>query len=177
MLIGQCLLFNELVADGGRNVLIGTMDSPKPRAQSKVNALGRSLHQSIKTFLRPRDKSSAAVAPADDVRETMAAAERGVDSLRKAPAPREAADPPRQDSQKRWNTTAIGYTNGFVGPEHRQRDADQARYASAPPPPGDRPAPCRVRRSPGGRTGSLVVRPYRIAGAGQHGMSMSVDQP
>jgi len=58
MLIGQALLFNELLTNGAHDVLRGMVDTLKLRAQSNVNALNRSLHQNLGTFLRLRDKSA-----------------------------------------------------------------------------------------------------------------------
>ena len=94
MLIGQALMFNELIADGGKDVLAGMMDTLKLRAQSNVNGMSRSLHQHVGMFLRLRDKSDAAVAANAKVSETVEAAQRVLDSTKRPPAPKMAAKAP-----------------------------------------------------------------------------------
>jgi len=96
MLIGQALMFNELIADGGKDVLAGMMDTLKLRAQSNVNGMSRSLHQHVGTFLRLRDKSDAAAATNAAVIETMEAAKLTLDSAKRPPAPK--AEAPRRDA-------------------------------------------------------------------------------
>jgi hypothetical protein len=94
MLIGQALMFNELIADGGKDVLAGMMDTLKLRAQSNVNGMGRVLHQHVGTFLRLRDKSAAAAAASAKVSETVDAAQRVLNSAKRPPAPKVAAKAP-----------------------------------------------------------------------------------
>jgi hypothetical protein len=94
MLIGQALMFNELIADGGRDVLAGMMDTLKLRAQSNVTGMGRVLHQHVGTFLRLRDKSDAAAATNAKVGETVEAAKQLLDSAKRPPAPKVAAKAP-----------------------------------------------------------------------------------
>jgi hypothetical protein len=98
MLIGQALMFNELIADGGRDVLAGMMDTLKLRAQSNVNGMSRALHQNVGTFLRLRDKSDAAAATNAKVSETVEAAQRVLDSAKRLPASKVAAEAPRRDA-------------------------------------------------------------------------------
>ena len=94
MLVGQCLLFNEMIADGGRDVLVGMMDTLKSRAQSNLNGLSRALQQNIAMLVRLRDKSAAAVAVTQEsLSELDAAAERRLDAIRKTPS---AAEAPRR---------------------------------------------------------------------------------
>jgi hypothetical protein len=98
ILIGQALMFNELIADGGKDVLAGMMDTLKLRAQSNVNGMSRALHQHVGTFLRLRDKSDAAVAATNaKVSETVEAAQRVLDSAKRPPAAKAAAEAPRRD--------------------------------------------------------------------------------
>jgi hypothetical protein len=97
MLIGQALMFNELIADGGRDVLAGMMDTLKLRAQSNVTGMSRALHQHVGTFLRLRDKSDAATATNAKVSETVEAAQRVLDSAKRPPAPKVAAEALRRD--------------------------------------------------------------------------------
>jgi hypothetical protein len=61
MLIGQALLFNEMLADGARDVLGGMVDTLKLRAVSNINGLNRSLHQNLGMFLRLREKVAPVV--------------------------------------------------------------------------------------------------------------------
>ena len=98
MLIGQALMFNELIADGGKDVLAGMMDTLKLRAQSNVTGMSRALHQHVGTFLRLRDKSDAAIATNAKVSETVEAAQRVLDSAKRPPAPKVAAEAPRRDT-------------------------------------------------------------------------------
>jgi hypothetical protein len=97
MLIGQALMFNELIADGGKDVLAGMMDTLKLRAQSNVNGMSRSLHQNVGTFLRLRDKSDAVTATNAKVIETVEAAKQVLDSAKRPSAPK-AAEVPRRDA-------------------------------------------------------------------------------
>jgi len=97
MLIGQALMFNELIADGGKDVLAGMMDTLKLRAQSNVTGMSRALHQHVGTFLRLRDKSDAAAATNAKVSETVQAAQRVLDSAKRPPVPKVAAEAPRRD--------------------------------------------------------------------------------
>jgi hypothetical protein len=87
MLIGQALLFNDLLADGARDVLHGMVDTLKLRAVSNVNALNRSLHQNLSMFLRLRDKS----APVANESAHQAAAP-------PEPKPEEATPPPKEEA-------------------------------------------------------------------------------
>jgi len=96
MLIGQALMFNELIADGGKDVLAGMMDTLKLRAQSNVTGMGRTLHQHVGMFLRLRDKSDAATATNAKVSETVEAAKQVLDSAKKPSAPK--AEAPRRDA-------------------------------------------------------------------------------
>ena len=98
MLIGQALMFNELIADGGKDVLAGMMDTLKLRAQSNVTGMSRALHQHVGTFLRLRDKSGAAIATNAKVSETVEAAQRHLDSAKRPPALKVAAEAPRRDA-------------------------------------------------------------------------------
>jgi hypothetical protein len=88
MLIGQALMFNELIADGGKDVLAGMMDTLKLRAQSNVTGMSRTLHQHVGTFLRLRDKSDAATATNAKVIETVEAAKQVLDSAKRPSAPK-----------------------------------------------------------------------------------------
>jgi hypothetical protein len=97
MLVGQCLMFNEMIADAGRDVLVGMMDTLKSRAQSNLNGLSRALQQSIAMLVRLRDKSAAAVAVTQEsLSELDAAAERRLDAIRKPPSPKAEAETPRR---------------------------------------------------------------------------------
>jgi hypothetical protein len=98
MLIGQALMFNELIADGGKDVLAGMMDTLKLRAQSNVTGMSRVLHQHVGTFLRLRDKSDATIATNVKVSETVEAAQRVLDSAKRPPAPKVAVEAPRRDT-------------------------------------------------------------------------------
>jgi hypothetical protein len=98
MLIGQALMFNELIADGGKDVLAGMMDTLKLRAQSNVNGMSRSLHQHVGTFLRLRDKSDAAIATNAKVSETVEAAQRVLDSAKRPPASKVAVEASRRNA-------------------------------------------------------------------------------
>src|ERR1019366_5479955 len=64
MLVGQTVMFNELLADGARDVLSGMTDTMKLRAQSNLNGMNRALHQNLGLFLRLRDKAEAAATEA-----------------------------------------------------------------------------------------------------------------
>jgi len=99
ILIGQMLMFHELIADGGRDVMRGMMDTLKLRAQSNLNAMNRSLHQNLGMFLRLRDKSEATMPVQEEARETPAAAKQPPEPVRKAPTQKAAAPPPpRQEN-------------------------------------------------------------------------------
>lgn len=52
MLAGQSLLFNGLIADSSRDVFTGAAGLGKQRALANINALNRSLHQNLATFVR-----------------------------------------------------------------------------------------------------------------------------
>jgi hypothetical protein len=97
MLIGQALMFSELIADGGKDVLGGMMDTLKLRAQSNVNGMSRSLHQNVGMFLRLRDKSDAATATNTKVSETVEAAKQLLDSAKRPSAPKTVVEAPRRD--------------------------------------------------------------------------------
>jgi hypothetical protein len=99
MLIGQMLIFHELIADGGRDVMRGMMDTMKLRAQSNLNGLNRSLHQNLGMFLKLRDKLEAAMPVQEEARETPAAAKQPPEPVRKAPPQKAAVPvPPRQEN-------------------------------------------------------------------------------
>ena len=153
MLIGQALMFNELVADGGKDVLAGMMDTLKLRAQSNVNGMSRTLHQHVGMFLRLRDKSDAAMATNAKVSETVEAAQRVVDSAKRPSAPKMAAVAPevrpdatevsaRAEAYGRLNGshTSVFALNAASDPRHakplfrQEAERTQARsdHASAP---------------------------------------------
>jgi hypothetical protein len=50
MEIGQCLLFNDLVADGARDVLAATEDRPKARARAHTIAMSRELNKHMRAL-------------------------------------------------------------------------------------------------------------------------------
>jgi hypothetical protein len=55
MLLGQCLMFNAVIADAGKDLLHRTSDALKLRAQSNLNGLNRTLRQNVSMFLKLRD--------------------------------------------------------------------------------------------------------------------------
>ena len=59
MLLGQCLLFNAMLADAGRAVLSRQTDTIKLRAQSNMNGMNRSLHQNLTALARLRKQPVA----------------------------------------------------------------------------------------------------------------------
>jgi hypothetical protein len=89
MLLGQCLMFNALVADAGRDLLHRTSDALKPRARSNLNGLNRTLRQNIDLFLKQRDKPA-----------------RGEAAV-KAAAAKQPGEQPNQPTPRKVETAAI----------------------------------------------------------------------
>ena len=56
MFAGQMMLFNELTADGAKDVLTGMVDTLKLRAQSNIVAMNRALQQNAKAFMKLKDR-------------------------------------------------------------------------------------------------------------------------
>ena len=114
MLVGQAVMFNELLADGARDVLAGMTGAPKLRAQSNLNGMNRSLHQNLGLFLRLRDAAEAAAAE----------------------AAREAAEPPQP------RATAVK-TAVFTSSDATTLPQTQATPAVTPAEPSAEPAVAR----------------------------------
>jgi hypothetical protein len=97
MLVGQAVMFNELLADGARDVLGGMADALKLRAQSNLNGMNRSLHQNLSLFLRLRDTAEAvseAAREAAEPRQPLATARKAAAAATPGAVPAEAHTPP-----------------------------------------------------------------------------------
>jgi hypothetical protein len=94
MLLGQCLLFHEVIAAAGRDLLRGSTEALKLRAQSNLNGLNRSLRQSLDALRKARDKTDAAAeAPKRRAEPAKKPAAARVDAASPAEAVPEAKTP------------------------------------------------------------------------------------
>src|SRR5580700_3026796 len=103
MLLGQCLMFNAVIADAGRDLLHRTSDALKPRARSNLNGLNRTLRQNVSMFLKLRD-----IGQDDAGAKTKASKQRVVQSKTAVPRTADAvaaAEPPRQADAPPVNET------------------------------------------------------------------------
>jgi hypothetical protein len=141
MLVGQAVMFNELLADGARDALSGITDGLKLRAQSNLNGLNRSLHQNLNLFLRLRDTAEAAAneaarGPAEP-RQPRAAVPKAAAFAVPAVAPAQPA------------TTAEGEAATTPGAEAQVVPAVAAAEAATMPPAEARTMPAVAGAEPG----------------------------
>jgi len=164
MLIGQAMVFNDLIADGARDILGGKLNSLKLRAQSNLNGMNRALHQNLGLFLRLRDKAAAAASEASTAAVAEPRQPRRSAAKAQAQAPAEPAAAPPARPVTAQTEAAPNAGDGKSAP----RDAAATSPATAPvaePSWLDEPYTTWVIETPAAAHARGIAEPEALAAA------------